>query len=171
MYVNQTGNVVADCVITGVPQYNEEYGVYKRELTKVVASCKENSPEGTQTVNLVLYFFSGFAIPAMKLNKGMTIVLMGREISHEAMYRGKYVLERKVVVDWWTPREIDPMGMLEELKARREIKTREQEMKETFWSWLNLAPCKELILGWIAEWAAQQRAKAATPDNKRNSHN
>ena len=152
MYINYFGNVFCDCVVVGKPKYQEEAGEYRKEMTRVSAKCKEQTPNGVQQVNLNLYFFDSFAIPAMKISSGMCIVAAGRERTNSTKSKGHYYLDRTVFVDWWTPRESDPIGMLTELKARREITVREKEFKEIFWEWLNLPACRELVMGWLAAW-------------------
>lgn len=167
MYVNYYGNVIADCVIVTSPKYKEEVGEHRRELTTVFAKSKEATPEGLQTVNLNLLFFSAFAIPAMKLSPTMCIVIGGREAVQEAYQKGKTVLERTLYIDWWMPRDIDPVGHLEELKVRREIQTRETEFKNIFWDWLQ--QCKALILKWFNEW--KEAPDEGGENEKRNSDN
>lgn len=157
MYINYFGNIFCDCVIVGSPHYQEEAGEYRRELTRAFAKSKEQTPNGVQTVNLNLFFFSAFAIPAMKLASGMCIVVAGREKTNELKSNGRAILERTVYVDWYTAREADPLGMLEELKARREISVREREFKETFWEYLNLPACKSLVMGWLKETQTNQK--------------
>lgn len=152
MYINYFGNVFCDCVILGKPKYQEEAGEYRQEMTKATAKCKEQTPDGVQQVNLNLLFFGAFAIPAMKITSGLCIVVAGREKTNNLKQKGHYILERTIFVDWWTPREADPVGMLSELKARREITVREKEFKEIFWEWLNLPTCRELVMGWLQDW-------------------
>lgn len=154
-YINYQGNIFADCVITGNPTYKEEAGEYKREITKAFAKCKEVTPEGIQTVNLDLYFASAFAIPAYKLKSGMSIVILGRERSKEEYTHGRAVLSRIVFVDWWFPRWVDPLGMLEELQARRAIAAQEKELKQAVAEWLE--KCMPLITDSVIE-EARKRA-------------
>ena len=148
-YINYQGNIFADCAIVNKPKYREEVGEYKKELTKVFAKCREQTPEGVQTVNLDLCFFSALAIPAMKLTPGMCIIVLGRESTKELYTRGKNTLERTVIVDWWTAREIDPVGMLEELKARRMISSKEKELQQMVAEWLE--KCLPIIIANVAE--------------------
>lgn len=150
MYLNVTGNTFAVCQIVSKPQFVEEYGEYKKDLTKVSARCKETSAEGTQTVNLSLYFWDGLAIPAMKISVGMSIWVAGREKTMSYTKNGKNVLERSLFVEGWGARETDPLGMLVELQARREAKVNEETLRLTFLELLTQA--KPAILQWIADW-------------------
>lgn len=159
MYMNNHGNVLALCIISSKPQYREEVGERKTELTKVYAKANEATPDGMQTVNLNLLFYGGLAIPAMKISPGMTLLVAGRVQSQERFERGKNVLERSLYVVWWDARDIDPLGVLEELKVRRETKTREQELKLAFWDFLNLPQIKELLFKWFMEFVEDYKAK------------
>lgn len=150
MYINYFGNVFADCIAVTSPEFREQTGEYKRDMTKVFAKCKEASPEGMQTVNLTLLFFQAMAIPAMKIGPGMCIMIAGREVSKERNERGKTVLDRTIYVDWWAARDIDPLGHLEELKVRMEQKSREEEMK--LWFAQAMTKCKDTVIGWVTEW-------------------
>lgn len=171
MYASFYGNTVCDCIVVSSPKYLESVGEYKSELTKCVAKTKEQTPEGLQSVNLNLLFFNAFAIPAMKISSGMCLVVIGREQSTERMEKGRKVLERSLYVDWWTARDIDPLGHLEELKVRRELTTREIEFKNIFWEWLNMDAVKELIIGWFVEWLREQQKQkleqTEKPEDKR----
>ena len=154
-YINYQGNIFADCIISGALSYKEEAGEYKREMTRAFAQCKEATPDGMQTVNLDLRFFSGFAIPAYKLQRGMCIVVLGRELAKEKYTHGRNVLSRIVTVDWWWPRDVDPLGMLEELQARRAIAAQEKELKQAVAEWLE--KCMPLITDSVIE-EARKRA-------------
>lgn len=151
MYLNMNGNVATVCVAVTKPEYREEVGEKRLELTKVFAKCREATPDGEQIVNVDLLFYSGMAIPAMRISPGMTLFVVGRESPKEFMQRGKMVLERSLYVTCWMARDIDPLGMLEELKARKATKTREQELKLAFWEFLNLPQIKELLFQWFKE--------------------
>lgn len=159
MYISFHGNSFADCVIVTSPKYQEEVGEYRTELTTADAKCKEQTPDGVQSVNFRLCFFGAFAIPAMRLKAGMCIVLAGREVVQERFSHGKNVLDRQIYVDWWQARDIDPLGHLEELKVRRENTIREEENRKQFAHWLT--QCKEVIIGWVAEWMKEMK------DNKK----
>lgn len=150
MYINYFGNVFADCIAIASPEFREQAGEYKRDMTRVHARCKEATPEGMQSVNLTLCFFQAMAIPAMKISTGMCIVVAGREVTKEKDIRGKAVLDRTIYVDWWAARDIDPLGHLEELKVRMEQKSREDEMR--IWFAKAMTQCKETIIGWVTEW-------------------
>ena len=149
MYINNYGNVAAPCYIVSKPTYMEESGAKRVELTYANGKCRENSPEGTQTVAVRLLFYENFAIPAMKISPGQMLVILGRERAQETRHWGKDKLERTVIVDWWALREIDPCGMLQELEKRREIAVREKEFKEMFAEFLTEA--KPTILKWMTE--------------------
>lgn len=156
-YINYQGNIFADCIITGALAYKEEAGEYKREMTRAFAQCKEATPDGMQTVNLDLRFFSGFAIPAYKLQRGMCVVVLGRELAKEKYTHGRNVLNRIVTVDWWWPRDVDPLGMLEELKARRAIAAQENELEHAVAALLE--KCMPIIIKKVIE-ELDSRAKA-----------
>ena len=158
MLISVEGNMFCLCMITGSPQYAEEFGAYKSELTRVYAKAKQTTPDGVQTVNLTLYFWDSMAIPAMKLKPGSQIVVTGRTMSQNRIVREKMTLETMVAVEWWTPRETDPMGMLDELKARREIGERRNELKILFAQYLT--ECKGAILGWVADWFKEKMEAA-----------
>lgn len=166
MYLNMNGNVAAVCVVASKPEYREEVGERKMEMTKVYAKCKESTPDGPQVVNLDLLFYGGLAIPAMKISSGMTLIVFGRESPKERFTKGKYTLERSLFVTGWSARDIDPLGNLEELKVRREIKTRDRELKETFWEWLNLPQIKSLLNQWFLEFLEGYKESM-----KRNANN
>ena len=155
MYINVHGNVFCDCIIATTPIYKEHFGEYQREMTRCIGKCKEQTPEGLQSVNLNLLFFSAFAVPAMKISPGMCIVVAGREASEERFFGGKNVLDRTLVVDWWQARDIDPLGHLEELKVRRENTIREEENRKQFARWLT--QCKGVIIGWVADWMKEMK--------------
>ena len=155
MYINQGGNVFCVCTAVTKPTYKEESGEKRVELAYLNAKCREASPEGTQTVSLDLLFYGTAAIPAMKIAPGHTLVIAGRESSKEAFAWGKHKLNRTVIVDWWGFREIDPGGILDELKARREIFTREREFREMFAEFLTEA--KPSIIKWIMDYSKEMR--------------
>ena len=147
MYLNFTGNVLAVCVAAKKPEYTEEAGARRVEVTRLPAKCKELTPDGLQTVSLDLLFFEGLAIPAMKIDMGQVLVVMGRESSKEYFKYKKYSLERTLVVEAWWFRELDPGGMLEGLKMRREMNARQDEFRELFAQFLTEA--KPSILKWV----------------------
>ena len=171
MYINYFGNVMCDCVVLSNPQFKESVGEYKTDLTVCTAKSKEYTPEGLQSVNLRLCFFGAFAVPAMKASRGMCLMVAGRESVQEVYAKGRDVLERTIYVDWWSARDIDPLGSLEELKVRVEKKTREQEFKESFWNWLNTEPVKTLIINWFISWLREQKGNTAKPEDERNLPN
>lgn len=166
-YINYHGNVFCDCIVVSKPKYHEKYGVYESEMTEISARSKENTPEGIQSVNLNLQFYGQFAIPAMKIPMAMCLVVFGREATKQRLTGGRNILERTLVVDWWTAREKDPLGMLEELRERRTIATREKELKEIFASWLNdcMPVITQTVIDKIRERAAASK-QAATVDKK-----
>ena len=149
MYINSTGNVVCTCVAITKPIYKEESGEMRSELTYIIGKCRESSPEGTQTVTLDLNFYGNLAIPAMKIDAGQSLVIFGRERSEEKMVFGKYRLKRTVIVDCWLFRDIDPGGMLDELKMRREMALRDKEFRELFAQYLT--ECRPAIVKWVLE--------------------
>ena len=155
MYLNVTGNVAATCTITSKPAYMEECGVKRQEATYCYAKCRECSPEGTLTVTVKLLFFENMAIPAMKIAPGQTLFVLGRERAQEKTNWGKIRLEHTLIVDYWDFREIDPAGMLEELKQRREIDTRQKEFRTMFAEFLTEA--KPSIIKWVMDAAREMR--------------
>ena len=165
-YINFFGNCFFDCVVVASPTYKEAVGEYGAEMTKCIAKCKEATPEGLQTINVNLLFFGAFAIPAMKIPSGMCLVALGREVVKERYAKGRDILERTIYVDWWFPRDIDPLGHLEELKVRVEQKTREREFKEAFWAWLNTEPVKALILNWFITWLREHKDETENPEDQ-----
>ena len=164
MYINDHGNVLATCTITSKPTYIEDAGAKREEMTYIFAKCWETSPEGTQTVSVKLFFIGALAIPAMKLEPNKTLLIAGRERSKESVHWGRNRLERTVLVDYWSPREIDPCGMLEELKQRRENAAREKEYRELFAEYLTEA--KPSILQWVVEYIRAARQAKAAGDGK-----
>lgn len=156
------GNLFGLCVITGTPQYREEYGAYKSELAMVYAKAKQNTPDGVQTVNLTLYFWNEMAIPSMKLIAGTQILIAGRTMSKNKIVRDKMTLETMVSVEWWALRETDPMGMLEELKVRREITVKNKELRMVFAKMMT--ECKDVIKGWVMEWIGENGRGHETKD-------
>ena len=147
MYLNFTGNVHAVCSAVTKPEYREEAGERRVEMTKVVAKCKEMTPDGMQTVSLQLLFFEALAIPAMKIDVGSVLVIDGRETSKEFFSYGKHRLERTLVVEDWHFRDIDPGGILEELKERKGISQREHELRKLFAELLTQA--RPAIIAWV----------------------
>ena len=130
MYVNANGNVVCVCTITSMPVYLEESGEKKVELTRMAAKTIENSPEGTQTVFMSVLFYTVLAIPAKALKPGDVIVVLGREMSKEKVQWGRHKLDRTVIVDFWIPRWIDPLGLIMNLQIRRDVALKAREYKE-----------------------------------------
>ena len=137
------------------PEYTEEAGVKRVEMTKLPAKCKELTPDGLQTVSLDLLFFKEMAIPAYKIAMGQILVVVGRESSKEYFKYKKYSLERTLLVEAWWPRELDPLGMVETLKARREMNARQTELRELFAEFLTQA--KPAILSWMNETDNQKK--------------
>lgn len=168
-YINHYGNVFCDCIAVSKPKYHEQFGVYEAEMTELSARCKENTPEGIQSVNLNLQFYGQFAIPAMKIPAGMCLVVFGREVTKQRLTGGRNILDRMLVVDWWTAREKDPLGMLAELSERRTIATREKELKEIFASWLNdcMPVIVQTVIGKIKELSANGRKASAGEKKER----
>ncbi len=130
MYLNVHGNAVCVCTITGTPQYLEESGEHREELTRADAKCLESSPEGTQTVFMSVLFYKTMAIPAKALKPGDVIVVLGREMSKETVQRGRHRLSRTLIADFWFPRWIDPLGLVMNLQIRRDVALKAREYKE-----------------------------------------
>ena len=150
MYVNANGNVVCVCTITSMPVYLEESGEKKVELTRMAAKCIESSPEGTQTVFMSVLFYTVLAIPAKALKPGDVIVVLGREMSKEKVQWGRHKLDRTVIVDFWIPRWIDPLGLIMNLQIRRDVALKAREYKEMIAEYLT--ECKPAIVQWVAEY-------------------
>lgn len=144
------GNVHAVCFAVKDPEYRESVGERGCEMTKVVAMCKEMTPDGMQTVSLDLIFYDSLAIPAYKIGVGNWIVIDGRESSKEYFSRQKYKLERTVIVEYWNFRIIDPGGMAEELKVRHEIAAKDREYRELLAEYMT--ELKPSILQWFTDW-------------------
>ena len=149
-YINYYGNIHAIGVVSSSPEYRESVGEYKREMTRCLVKCKERTPEGVQTVNINLLFFSAMAIPAMKIPIGMCIEFMGNESVEERFSKGKTILERTVFCEKWEPRLTDPLGYMEELKVRREVGALETEFRRMFAEMLTEA--KSAIMEWVKDW-------------------
>ena len=150
MYINAAGNILAQCIVIGKAEFKENVGEHHVDLTRIPAKAKEATPDGTQTVNLQLCFYAASAIPAMKIPVGMNIIVAGRESSKEVFQNKRYVLERSVSVDWWVPRDTDPLHYLEELKVRRQMNTMDEELKILFAKLLTQA--KSTIIEWVTDW-------------------
>ena len=150
MYINAAGNILAQCIVIGKSEFKENVGEHHVDLTRIPAKAKEATPDGTQTVNLQLCFYAASAIPAMKIPVGMNIIVAGRESSKEVFQNKRYVLERSVSVDWWVPRDTDPLHYLEELKVHREMNTMDAELKILFAKLLTQA--KSTIIEWVTDW-------------------
>ena len=159
MYINVEGNVICTCYTVSKPDYIEEAGEKRVEMTRISAKAKQSSPDGTMTVNIELLFFENKAIPAAKLNYGDRIIVLGRESSREIMKNHRFVIARTVMVDWWFPQIVDPMNYLQELSVRREMDIRSREYRENFWDFLNAESCKELVHRWVQEWIEEERKK------------
>ena len=150
MYLNGNGNVLAQCIVIGKAEFKESVGEHHVDLTKIPAMAKESTPDGTQTVNLQLCFFAASAIPAMKIPVGMNIIVAGRESSKELFQNKRYTLERTISVDWWQPRDTDPLHYLEELKVRRQMNTMDDELRILFAKLIT--EVKGTIIEWVTDW-------------------
>lgn len=159
MYINVEGNVICTCFTVSKPEYFEEYGEKRSELTRIGAKARQSSPDGTMTVNVELLFYTNRAIPAAKLNYGDSIIVLGRESSREVMKNHRMVITRTVLVDWWFPQIVDPLNYLQELSVRREMDIRNREFRENFWDFLNAEGCKELIHRWVQAWIEEEERK------------
>lgn len=159
MYINVEGNVICTCFTVSKPEYFEEYGEKRSELTRIGAKAKQSSPDGTMTVNVELLFYANRAIPAAKLNYGESVIVLGRESSREVMKNHRMVITRTVLVDWWFPQIVDPLNYLQELSVRREMDIRNREFRENFWDFLNAEGCKELIHRWVQAWIEEEERK------------
>ena len=150
MYINAAGNVLAQCIVIGKAEFKESVGEHHVDLTKIPAMAKESTPDGTQTVNLQLCFYAASAIPAMKIPVGMNIIVAGRESSKELFQNKRYTLERTISVDWWQPRDTDPLHYLEELKVRRQMNTMDDELRILFAKLIT--EVKGTIIEWVTDW-------------------
>lgn len=168
MWISVEGNSFGQCVIASNPKYQEEVGEHKSELTTCNAKAKQSTPDGVQTVSLTLFFWSGMAIPAMKLKAGTNIMVAGRSTSREFSIRQVHALETKVYVDWWEPRNPDPLGIVEELKVRHEFKVREDEMKILFAQFLTQS--KGAILTWMKDWFKENIAAVKLKKKEENGN-
>lgn len=162
MYINIQGNVFAICTITSDSMFVEEFGEYKKDMTTMFASCKEQTPDGLMTVFLKLSFYGNMAIPASKIGKGACVAVAGREKTREYRAAGKNQLERNLMVEWWVPRNIDPLGAMAKLKAIQEANAGEMESRKQFAHYLNMS--KTVVQKWALE--AMDSGNANTGGNE-----
>ena len=165
MYLNVMGNVHAVCRAIGKPKYTEEVGEKRVELTKVTARAVEMTPDGKQSLTLILLFFGQMAIPAMKIDINDTLVIDGREEVRSTFQRGKNLLERSVLVEAWQPQDNDPCGMAQELKVRREVAVRRFEYRDLMAEFLT--NWKPTIIKWVVNYFNELRGK--TNSENKNS--
>ena len=153
MYLNNAGNVFAVCTVVSTPEYKEEVGEKRLELTKAYAKCTEMTPDGKQNVGVNLMFFSALALPAMKIAPGMKLLVAGCQETEERYVYGRNRLEHTLYVEWWSARVIDPLGLEAELRTRREIDSKVNDLRLLFAQFLT--ECKPTIGNWVKAWVME----------------